>query len=76
MNPPRLAMAGPSDSSTTDLEMGPAHQPPPTTDSDGEKPDANIVDWDGPSDSQNPRNWPSVDKNAHIVLVSLVTLNA
>jgi hypothetical protein len=36
--------------------------------------DANIVDWDGPQDPNNPRNWPKGKKWAHIVMVSLFAL--
>ncbi|EJT73702.1 hypothetical protein GGTG_07558 [Gaeumannomyces tritici R3-111a-1] len=67
-------MAEQSDSSTINIEMGP-NQPPATTNS-SEKLDPNIVDWDGPDDEQNPRNWSNLEKNVHIVLVSLITLNA
>lgn len=33
----------------------------------------NIVDWDGPDDPQNPKNWTSVRKWGAIAVVSLVT---
>ncbi|ETS87248.1 hypothetical protein PFICI_01076 [Pestalotiopsis fici W106-1] len=35
---------------------------------------SNIVDWDGPDDPQNPRNWPSLKRNSHVVFISLFTL--
>lgn len=41
-----------------------------------EKDDPNIVDWDGPDDPANPRNWSSFKRNSHVVMVSLFTLNA
>ncbi|AEO63142.1 uncharacterized protein THITE_120949 [Thermothielavioides terrestris NRRL 8126] len=36
--------------------------------------DPDIVDWDGPDDPQNPRNWAGPAKLAHVVLVSAFTL--
>lgn len=36
--------------------------------------DANIVDWDGPHDPNNPRNWTKGKKWAHIIMVSLFAL--
>ncbi|KAI0125629.1 major facilitator superfamily domain-containing protein [Xylariales sp. AK1849] len=36
--------------------------------------DDRIVDWDGPDDSNNPRNWPAVKRHLHVVLVSVFTL--
>lgn len=41
-----------------------------------DKVDPNIIDWDGPNDPANPRNWASLKRNGHVVLVSLFTLNA
>jgi hypothetical protein len=37
-------------------------------------PDAHVVDWDGPNDPQNPRNWPRFKRNLHVVLISSFTL--
>jgi multidrug resistance protein len=34
--------------------------------------DANIVDWDGPDDPENPMNWSSLLRWTHIMLVSAV----
>ncbi|POS76602.1 hypothetical protein DHEL01_v205009 [Diaporthe helianthi] len=39
-----------------------------------EAPDSNIVDWDGPQDPNNPRNWIKGKKWAHIIMVSLFAL--
>ncbi len=55
---------------------------PGEQDSDGEKGhpadaatiDPNIVDWDGPDDPANPRNWPKGRKILNIALVSLSVL--
>ena len=35
--------------------------------------DPNLVDWDGPDDPQNPRNWSSGKKAATVVVISVVT---
>ncbi|GAQ03719.1 uncharacterized transporter C1529.01 [Aspergillus lentulus] len=32
--------------------------------------------WDGPNDPENPLNWSSCKRNLHIIIVSLLTLNA
>lgn len=34
-----------------------------------------IVDWDGPTDPQNPMNWSPARKWAIIALVSTITFN-
>lgn len=34
---------------------------------------ANIVDWDGPDDSNNPQNWPNTRKWTIIVSISAIT---
>lgn len=36
--------------------------------------DPNIVDWDGPDDPANPRNWSKRKKMLNVVLVSLSVL--
>lgn len=33
----------------------------------------NIVDWDGPEDTANPRNWNPRTKMVHVMLVSAFT---
>jgi len=38
--------------------------------------DVEIVDWDSPTDPQNPRNWPRWKKKMHIFLLGILTLNA
>ena len=38
--------------------------------------DEDVVDWDSPTDPQNPRNWPGWKKNMHIFLLGILTLNA
>jgi MFS family permease len=40
----------------------------------GDDADANIVDWDGPDDPANPRNWSKAYKLTNVVLVSLAVL--
>ena len=36
--------------------------------------DPNIVDWDGPNDPANPRNWSKRRKMLNVMLVSLSVL--
>lgn len=43
-------------------------------DEDEEEQDPNIVDWDGPNDPHNPRNWPTRAKIFNLLLVILLTL--
>lgn len=45
-----------------------------TTVEDSKQVDDTIVDWDGPDDASNPRNWPSMKRWAHVVLVSVLAL--
>lgn len=35
-----------------------------------------VVDWDGPMDPQNPRNWPAWKRMTQVVLASLFLLTA
>ncbi|GAW20122.1 hypothetical protein ANO14919_096180 [Xylariales sp. No.14919] len=44
--------------------------PPPTP----EAKDEHIVDWEGPEDPANPRNWKKGAKITHVFLVSVFTL--
>ena len=37
--------------------------------------DANIVDWDGADDPENPQNWSSKKRWTIISLVSVITFN-
>ncbi|KAH8730995.1 major facilitator superfamily domain-containing protein [Phaeosphaeriaceae sp. PMI808] len=58
------------------------HSPIPTTHdttSDLKKPERSsqgVIDWEGPYDCENPRNWPSSKKNIHVIMISLFTFNA
>ncbi|KAJ5735863.1 MFS general substrate transporter [Penicillium malachiteum] len=36
--------------------------------------DQNIVDWDGPDDPQNPRNWSKKQKTFNVILISASVL--
>ena len=36
--------------------------------------DANVVDWEGPTDPENPMNWSKGKKSAAVYLASLITL--
>lgn len=36
----------------------------------------NVVDWDGPDDPQNPRNWPQWKRITQVVLASAFLLTA
>jgi hypothetical protein len=38
--------------------------------------DPYVVNWDGPADLANPRNWSKASKTIHIVLVSGFVLYA
>jgi hypothetical protein len=55
-----------------DMEMGKDYQ----ADQGNNQLDEDLVDWDSPSDPNNPRNWPKYKTQFHIVLVGLFTLNA
>lgn len=37
-------------------------------------PDPNIVDWKGPYDPENPKDWSSSKRWSHIVLVAALSL--
>ena len=37
---------------------------------------SNVVDWNGPDDPQNPRNWPAWKRMAQVVFASAFLLNA
>lgn len=58
--------------------LDPETDGPDTCYSSNEEPDqnTNIVDWDGPDDGNNPRNWSSKAKGLHVAIISLFTLNA
>ncbi|KAF4473141.1 Major facilitator superfamily domain, general substrate transporter [Fusarium agapanthi] len=47
---------------------------PPEADDTTPTPDPNIVDWDGPDDPANPRNWSKPYKLTNVVIVSLSVL--
>ena len=36
----------------------------------------NVVDWDGPDDPQNPRNWPAWKRMIQVVFASAFLLTA
>jgi hypothetical protein len=38
------------------------------------KDDSMVVDWDGPEDHDNPRNWPSRKRWAHVIIISVLAL--
>lgn len=38
--------------------------------------DPNIVDWDGPDDPKNPRNWSKSFMFANVAIVSALSLTA
>lgn len=46
----------------------------PVSSEEAPAPDPNIVDWDGPDDPANPRNWSKAYKLANVVVVSLSVL--
>ncbi|KAK5651377.1 hypothetical protein OQA88_12534 [Cercophora sp. LCS_1] len=39
-----------------------------------EEEDSNVVDWDGPTDPENPMNWTDKKKWANIAVLSIMTL--
>jgi hypothetical protein len=61
-------------STSADIESG--HRPHEEKDDSPQSSDDEIVDWDSPTDPQNPRNWPGWKKNMHIFLLGILTLNA
>ena len=36
--------------------------------------DPNAVDWDGPGDPKNPKNWPESTQMLNVALLSLLTI--
>lgn len=46
----------------------------PDSDQRRDDEDANLVDWEGPADPENPMNWPKGKKSAAVYLTSLITL--
>lgn len=57
-----------------DLESG---QDAPTAHTEQAKTKAtNIVDWDGPDDPQNPRNWPAWRRISQVIFASAFLLTA
>lgn len=36
--------------------------------------DPEVVDWDGPEDPENPHNWPSRKRWAHVVVIAIICL--
>jgi hypothetical protein len=63
-------------SAVTEVEE--ARRSPPAGEKDPPADDAvadpNLVDWNGPSDPENPRNWSKACKMLNIMLVSLSVL--
>ena len=39
-----------------------------------DKPNENIIDWDGPQDPENPHNWCERKRWAHVIVVALISL--
>ncbi|KAG8525233.1 uncharacterized protein KY384_008877 [Bacidia gigantensis] len=58
-----------------DLEAQPASAPDEkhTDPANAGAPDPNVVDFDGPDDPQNPRNWSAKKKWANITVISSIT---
>lgn len=44
------------------------------TEFEPESHDSHFVDWDGPDDPANPRNWSAGIRVGHVVIISLITL--
>ncbi|KAF3484359.1 fluconazole resistance protein 1 [Arthroderma uncinatum] len=51
---------------TVPLEAGPTEE--------SKVADPELVDWDGPNDIENPHNWPSRKRWAHVVVVAIICL--
>jgi hypothetical protein len=60
----------------SDHSPTPTEHDSPTVSKVDEKPNHGVVDFEGPDDVENPRNWPSSKKNLHVIMISLFTLNA
>lgn len=69
-----------------DLESAPSSEKTPVGDGDGaevggvvqpqvskELVDPDVVDWDGPGDPQNPKNWSSSKKWANVYVLAAIT---
>lgn len=57
-----------------DLEKGPPSPPTQSTPTDNTESNPDIVDWDGPNDPMNPRNWPLKKRWIVTITVSCFTL--
>ncbi|KAI2621531.1 MFS general substrate transporter [Hypomontagnella submonticulosa] len=55
--------------SEIDVESGPDN-----VETSAEEKDPNVVDWDGPTDLENPMNWPDSKKWLNISILSIMTL--
>lgn len=64
---------GRSSCSDNDIELGDRSGSNNVDDGAEREPDPNGVDWDGPSDPQNPLNWRVGVKWTHIIVVSIMT---
>lgn len=40
----------------------------------GQEAKGNVVDWEGPDDPQNPRNWPAWKRMTQVILASVFVL--
>ena len=50
--------------------------PSSTIENDNEKlPDPNEVDWDGPDDPKNPRNWPTWRRAMLVTVITCVVFS-
>lgn len=63
---------GPTSENKSASEKTPTGEKDPPT--DDAVTDPNLVDWDGPNDPANPRNWSKARKMLNIALVSLSVL--
>lgn len=60
-------------SSFSDLERNVKRAPVLEVNTGAPKQDVNIIDWDGPDDSENPLNWSAQRKTAAVAIVSAIT---
>lgn len=60
--------------STADTEKEGRRLSSADTEFEPESHDSHFVDWDGPDDPANPRNWSAGIRVGHVVIISLITL--
>ena len=73
-NPPEISADEASSTQSRDIEKADSHPVPTAQDHDRQTHNDGILEqWDGPTDSQNPVNWPLSKKYTTTVLYSTMT---